>query len=229
MRRRRTMTTKPPPRQRRWSWRSQALRGVLFQLLAVALLLAAGAYLLHNTLANMRARGIQSGFDFITQPAGFAIGESIVPFDAADSYGKAYLVGLSNTLRVALAGIVAATLLGTLIGHRAPVAQPAGALAVRRLCRVAAQHPAAAAVVHLVLPADRIVAADRDRAAAAARRCSSARTACSFRCRCGPAGTGPRWPAWLAAPPRYGAGDASRASASRPPARPGRCSGRPWR
>ena len=124
------MTTKPPPRQRRWSWRSQALRGVLFQLLAVALLLAAGAYLLHNTLANMRARGIQSGFDFITQPAGFAIGESVVPFDAADSYGKAYLVGLSNTLRVALAGIVAATLLGSLIG----IGRLSRNLLVRSLC-----------------------------------------------------------------------------------------------
>jgi general L-amino acid transport system permease protein len=64
----------------------------------------------------MRARGIQSGFDFISQPAGFAIGESIVPFDSSESYGKAYLVGLSNTLRVAVVGIVGATLLGTLVG-----------------------------------------------------------------------------------------------------------------
>ncbi len=103
---------------------------MLFQLLAIALLLAAGAYLLHNTLANMRARGIQSGFDFITQPAGFAIGETVVPFDAADSYGKAYLVGLSNTLRVALAGIVAATLLGTLIG----IGRLSRNLLVRSLC-----------------------------------------------------------------------------------------------
>jgi general L-amino acid transport system permease protein len=105
-----------PPKQRRWTWRSQAFRGVVYQILAVLVLLAAGAYLLHNTLENMRARGIQSGFDFIGQPAGFAIGESIVPFDSSESYGKAYLVGLSNTLRVAVLGIVGATLLGTLIG-----------------------------------------------------------------------------------------------------------------
>jgi len=101
---------------RRWTWRSQAFRGVVYQILAVIVLVAAGAYLLHNTLENMRARGIQSGFDFISQPAGFAIGESIVPFDSSESYGKAYLVGLSNTLRVAVVGIVGATLLGTLIG-----------------------------------------------------------------------------------------------------------------
>jgi general L-amino acid transport system permease protein len=105
-----------PPQKNRWSWRSKAFRSLLYQVLAVSLLFAAGAYLLHNTLANMRLRGIQSGFDFIAQPAGFSIGESIVPFDSAESYGKAFLVGLSNTLRVAVVGIVLATLLGTLVG-----------------------------------------------------------------------------------------------------------------
>jgi general L-amino acid transport system permease protein len=106
----------PPPKVRRWSWRSQAFRGVVYQVVALLLVLAAGAYLLHNTLDNMRARGIKSGFDFITQPAGFSIGESIIPFDSAESYGKAFVVGLSNTIRVAAVGIVLATLLGTLIG-----------------------------------------------------------------------------------------------------------------
>ena len=105
-----------PPKKNRWSWRSKAFRSLLYQVIAVGLLIAAGAYLLNNTLANMRLRGIQSGFDFITQPAGFSIGESIIPFDSAESYGKAFLVGLSNTLRVAVVGIVLATGLGTLIG-----------------------------------------------------------------------------------------------------------------
>ncbi len=107
---------RPPPPRRRWSWRSQAFRGVVYQVVAVLLLLAAGALLLANTLENMRARGIQSGFDFIGQPAGFAIGESLIPFDSSESYGKAYAVGLVNTLRVAVAGIVLATLLGTAVG-----------------------------------------------------------------------------------------------------------------
>ena len=119
-----------PPKTRRWTWRSQAFRGVVYQVVAVLVLAAAAAYLWSNTLANMRARGIQSGFDFITQPAGFAIGETIVPFDAAESYGKAYLVGLSNTLRVALVGIVAATVLGTLIG----IGRLSRNLLVRSLC-----------------------------------------------------------------------------------------------
>ena len=123
-------TMRPPPKTRRWTWRSQEFRGVVYQVLALLLLAAAVAYLMHNTLANMRARGIQSGFDFFSQPAGFAIGESIVPFDSSDSYAKAYLVGLSNTLRVALVGIVGATVLGTLIG----IGRLSRNLLVRSLC-----------------------------------------------------------------------------------------------
>ena len=111
-----TTSSRPPPKSRRWTWRSQEFRGLVYQVLALLLLAAALAYLLHNTLANMRARGIQSGFDFFLQPAGFSIGESLLPFDSSESYAKAYAVGLSNTLRVALVGIVGATVLGTLVG-----------------------------------------------------------------------------------------------------------------
>ena len=105
-----------PPKTRSWSWRSKAFRGVLYQVIVLGLIFAAGAYLFSNTLENMRVRGIKSGFDFITQPAGFGIGESVVPFDSSESYGKAFLVGLSNTFRVAILGIIMATLLGTLVG-----------------------------------------------------------------------------------------------------------------
>src|SRR5688572_19288560 len=110
------MAHRAPPKKRDWSWRSEAFRGIVFQLVAVAALGFALWYLAHNTLANMQARGIQSGFDFLMQPAGFDIGESVIPYDALDKYWKALLVGLLNTLRVAIAGIFFATILGTLIG-----------------------------------------------------------------------------------------------------------------
>lgn len=105
-----------PPKVQRWSWRSRTVRGLLYQVIAVALIALALGYLMHNTLENMRVRGIKSGYDFITQTAGFAIGESLIPFDSGESYGKAFVVGLSNTLRVAVVGIVLATLLGTVVG-----------------------------------------------------------------------------------------------------------------
>ncbi len=105
-----------PPKKRTWSWRSQAFRGAVYQVLAVVLIGLGIWFLAHNTLLNMRVRGIQSGFDFLGQPAGFSIGESLYPFDSAESYWRAFGVGITNTLRVAVVGIVLATLLGTLIG-----------------------------------------------------------------------------------------------------------------
>jgi len=105
-----------PPKRRVWSWRSQAFRGLVFQVVVLALIAAAVWFLVHNTLLNMRARGIQSGFNFLSQPAGFDIGESVIPYDPLNPYWKAFLVGILNTLRVAIIGIVMATVFGTLIG-----------------------------------------------------------------------------------------------------------------
>ena len=110
------MAEKLAPKKRDWSWRSQAFRGIIYQLIAVGLLGFAVWWLATNTLENMRIRGIQSGFGFLAQPAGFDIGETIINFDSADPYWKAFLVGLSNTLRVAIIGIFFTTILGTLIG-----------------------------------------------------------------------------------------------------------------
>jgi len=106
---------RPPPR-RQWSWRSQAFRAVVYQAGAVAAIALGIAYLAHNTVLNMRARGIHSGFGFLLQPAGFDISESLIPYDALDAFWKAFLVGVLNTLRVAVVGIVLATVLGTLLG-----------------------------------------------------------------------------------------------------------------
>ncbi len=111
-----TVAGRAPPKRRDWSWRSQAFRGLVFQVIVLAAIAAGVWFLVHNTLLNMRARGIQSGFDFLVQPAGFDIGEAVVPYDALDPYWKAFIVGVLNTLRVAFIGIVMATILGTLLG-----------------------------------------------------------------------------------------------------------------
>jgi general L-amino acid transport system permease protein len=110
------MASKPAPKKRDWSWRSQAFRGIVYQIIAIGVLGFAVWWLASNTLENMRVRGIQSGFGFLAQPAGFDIGESIINFDSGNPYWKAFLVGLSNTLRVAIIGIICTTILGTLIG-----------------------------------------------------------------------------------------------------------------
>lgn len=110
------MKPKAPPKMNSWSWRSQAFRGLIYQLIAIGLIVAAVWFLAHNTLLNMKVRGIQSGFDFLADAAGFDIGESLYPFDSAQPYWQAFLVGLTNTLRVAILGIILTTLLGTLLG-----------------------------------------------------------------------------------------------------------------
>ena len=107
---------RPSPTRSRWSWRSQAFRGVVYQVVALVAVGLVVWFLVHNTLENMRARGIQSGFDFLLQPAGFDIGESLLAYDSSESYLKALAVGLSNTLRVAVLGIIFTTVLGTLLG-----------------------------------------------------------------------------------------------------------------
>jgi len=108
------MSNTPP--KKNWSWRSQAFRGLVYQVLAVTLIVLCVGYLAHNTQTNMRERGIQSGFDFLNSAAGFDIGESLFAFDSGENYWHAYLIGFTNTLRVAITGLILTTLLGTLIG-----------------------------------------------------------------------------------------------------------------
>ena len=99
-----------------FSWRSQAFRALVYQVLAITGIGLVVWFLAHNTATNMRIRGIQSGFDFLTSAAGFDIGESLYPFDSGEPYWRAFLIGVTNTLRVAVLGIVLTTILGTLIG-----------------------------------------------------------------------------------------------------------------
>lgn len=74
-------------------------------------------YLVSNTLANLEARRIASGFAFLWREAGFEIGEAAFQrYSASDTYLKALAVGLANTFKASLIGIVLATVLGTAIG-----------------------------------------------------------------------------------------------------------------
>lgn len=88
----------------------------LWQAGIVLAVLAVLGYLAWNTVHNLRARGIPSGFDFLWEPAGFDLSESVVPFDADRPYWQAVLAGLLNTLRVALPACVLASLLGLGLG-----------------------------------------------------------------------------------------------------------------
>ena len=96
--------------------RSRRIVGVLVQAALLLALVALIAWAGHNALAQLRARGIQAGFDFLLQPAGFEIGESAFAYDSSQPFWRAFTVGVGNTVRVALPALVLATLLGLLIG-----------------------------------------------------------------------------------------------------------------
>jgi general L-amino acid transport system permease protein len=107
----------PPHANRQWSLNSRATRGLIFQALALVLVVLGLGYLANNTQTNMQARGIPSGFDFLSTPAGFDIGETIlVDYQPGESYAKAIGVGVLNTLKVAVVGIILTTILGVLLG-----------------------------------------------------------------------------------------------------------------
>jgi general L-amino acid transport system permease protein len=111
-------------------WHSRRTRALAVQVGLIVVLAVLLGWLLSNTLANMRARGIQSGFGFLLDTAGFDIGESPIAFDSEQPYWRAFLVGLLNTLRVSVTGIVLCTLLGTLVG----IGRVSGNALARGLC-----------------------------------------------------------------------------------------------
>jgi general L-amino acid transport system permease protein len=99
------------------AWRSAKGRQIAYQAAAIVAALLVAWFFISNTLANLEERRIASGFGFLGREAGFEISESaFLRYGAADTYLRALFVGLSNTLSVALIGIVVATLLGTAIG-----------------------------------------------------------------------------------------------------------------
>ncbi len=104
---------RPPPSQ---SLNAQKWRERLVQLVVLGIAGVVVWWLMHNTLANMRARGAHAGFDFLFDPAGFDISEGQFGYESGQPFWRAFLVGLGNTLRVALVSIVVCTLLGTLLG-----------------------------------------------------------------------------------------------------------------
>ena len=84
---------------------------------AGAVVLVAVLVLLGMTLRDNLARlNLTAGFGFLERPAGMRIGESVLPFEPTDSFAWAMVVAVINTIRVAVAAIVLATVLGTIVG-----------------------------------------------------------------------------------------------------------------
>jgi general L-amino acid transport system permease protein len=90
--------------------------GPVLQLLFVAALAWIGYEMVANARGNLESRNIASGFDFMSQTAGFDVSQALIPYSRDDSYARVFLVGLLNTLLVSIIGIFFATLIGFLVG-----------------------------------------------------------------------------------------------------------------
>ncbi len=97
-------------------WRDARVRGVVYQAALFAALAALVVFAWRNAVANMTARGIPMGFGFWDDIAGFDINQSLISYSALSTYGRAFWVGLLNTLMVGAISIALATPLGFLVG-----------------------------------------------------------------------------------------------------------------
>jgi general L-amino acid transport system permease protein len=106
----------PPRRPLRLSWADERVRGIVWQVLVVGIVASVVWWLWSNTVHNLEVRRIATGFGFLQREAGLPIGESLIPYEPTDTYLRALTVGVLNTLKVAIIGIILATILGTLVG-----------------------------------------------------------------------------------------------------------------
>jgi general L-amino acid transport system permease protein len=97
-------------------WNDKEARSVIIQILTMALLVAFLAYIVSNAIANLEAIGKTFSFGFLNEPASYDINQTLIPYTSRSTHFEAAIVGLLNTLLVAVCGIVLATILGFLLG-----------------------------------------------------------------------------------------------------------------
>ncbi|MDP6565725.1 MAG: amino acid ABC transporter permease [Alphaproteobacteria bacterium] len=92
------------------------VRAIAYQIITAAGLVIFIAWLTNNTLENLEARGIASGFEFLGHPAGFGVPFSLIDYSEASPYKTAFYLSVLNTLFVSIVGIVLATIVGFAMG-----------------------------------------------------------------------------------------------------------------
>ena len=103
---------KPPKRPLRLSWADERIRGIVWQLLVVGIVFSIIYWLWSNTVHNLEVRRIATGFGFLNREAGLPIAEHLIPYDPTDTYLRALIVGVLNTLKVAVVGVIIGTFIG---------------------------------------------------------------------------------------------------------------------
>lgn len=97
-------------------WTDERSRGLIFQFALVLALFIFIAFVVSNTIQNLKTAGMASGYDFIFDTASFDINQRLIEYSSTSTYGRAIIVGGLNTIVVAIFGIFASTLIGFIAG-----------------------------------------------------------------------------------------------------------------
>ncbi len=97
-------------------WRNVKTIGIVAQIAFVLLIVAGIGVLVNNVTTALARANLPADFSFLPQRAGIPIAETPIPYTVADSYARALIIGFLNTLKVAIVGVVLASLIGILVG-----------------------------------------------------------------------------------------------------------------
>jgi general L-amino acid transport system permease protein len=112
----RTATVDASDHERVPLWRDPAKRAIAFQAVTLGLVFMLSYWIFSNAQSNLRKQSIATGFGFLSKEAGFEIGESLIPYSAAETYFRALSAGFLNTLKVSIAGVILTIILGVFVG-----------------------------------------------------------------------------------------------------------------
>ncbi|NOY99154.1 MAG: ABC transporter permease subunit [Chloroflexi bacterium] len=97
-------------------WRDERVLRVLGQVIFLVAVVGFFYYIYSNMITALARQGMTPSFKFLGHTAGFDIGERLIEYSRTDTYGRALLVGILNTLYVSIVGIVFATIFGVILG-----------------------------------------------------------------------------------------------------------------
>lgn len=105
-----------PSFELRQLWSDQRYRSIVVQIFFLIGLLAFIAFIVNNTINNLQQLGVETGYDFLFEPANYDINQRLIDYTSRSTHGRAAIVGILNTFVVAIAGIITATIIGFIAG-----------------------------------------------------------------------------------------------------------------
>src|SRR6185436_2932766 len=97
-------------------WNDPNVRSIFFQVVLVLILLWLAYEIVHNTVLNLQRLNKDFGFGFLTRTSGFDIIQVLVDYSSSSTYGRALIVGFLNTVLISFLSIIAATIIGFIVG-----------------------------------------------------------------------------------------------------------------